>query len=89
MSRISVICTIVAVVILQITVVVYAVMYGRHSATAPVSMIELSQPGSQISPKWIAIADPNQKTVSVVMVGIGEKISTSVFTVTPYNELSK
>ncbi|MHB1460247.1 MAG: hypothetical protein ACYC1M_03070 [Armatimonadota bacterium] len=77
-----------AVVLLQVVLIMYAYQYGLSRSVKPaaVSMIELSQPANQISPKWIAIADPNQKTVSIVMVGVGEKFSTHVMAITPYDK---
>jgi hypothetical protein len=67
-----------------------AVQYGRNRNPSPVSTIELSQPLDQTSPKWIAVTDPDQKTVSIIMVQIGDANATATLaSVTSYSETAK
>lgn len=73
-----------------------AIEYSKNKASSqvsPVSMIELAQPSSNSSPRYIVIADPNQKTVSIVTVEVKDNILippiTTVTSVTPYSKTSK
>jgi len=81
------------VIALEALMIFGAIMYGRSTtvpAPAPVSMIELAQPDSQISPKWIAIADPNTKTVSLLHAGVGGgNAQLDLIDVKPYHEEKK
>ncbi len=81
-----------AVVVLQVVLIMYAYQYGLSRSVKPasVNMIELSQPADKLgSTRWLAIADPNQKTVSIVTVEVGIPSSARVEAIKPYDRLEK
>ncbi len=81
-----------AVVLLQVVLIMYTYQYGlsRSIKPAAVSMVELSQPADKLgSTRWLAIADPNQKTVSIVTVEVGIPSSARVEAIKPYDKTEK
>lgn len=88
-------------ILLLVAVIFGAVQYGRSSKSSPVcpvSMIELSRSSDEVGPKWIAIADPNKGTVSIVEVSkytietsgtVTSEASASIIAMTPYSEITK
>ena len=64
-------------------------IYQKNNSPAPASVVELTQPPNQISPKYIAIVDPSARTVSIVVVGLQDKIEAHVMSVVPYSKTSK
>ena len=80
------------VIFIQISLMLSAYQYGvsRSVKPAAVSMIELKQDEHQVSPRYITVADPNTKTVSVMMIEVtNETGATRVLSVTPYDRISK
>jgi hypothetical protein len=73
--------------LLLVVVVFSAIQYGRNSCSSPVSMIELTQP-AYMTPRYIAISDPNQKTVSIVMIS-NQGGTAEVIAVTPYSKITR
>ncbi len=80
------------VIFILISLMMSAYQYGvsRSIKPAAVSMIELKQAENQVSPRYITVADPNTKTVSVIMVEVTNQTGdTRVLSVTPYDRVSK